>query len=728
MPTASAQMAIDGKWVECLPAEDYGFLGVREVCELKSEAGQTAKKLLLRYLLWPPSGPGGAARLVAQPLPAGHALDLRPVLGKAYHRVAAGGPPRPEACQVLQQDVTGLLTLKAALVQASRAGNFQQVWKHFYAGCKALDSLCQAAGAGGSVTLQCPASLAVAPDGRVVLLDAELRVDGPLAAAPGAQAAFTTWFGAAGAAGVAPSKDASLMHADALLRYFRHVLGGLQQQAEPAGVQALSRVNTRLGQARPGMDLDELEGWIRGAAGEWDIVLEDEPAVVGAAAAPAGAAVPAAKGPSQAAARPPRSWLLRTSLWLNLLLVGAVVALWLLRPSGSGGSPRPSPAEEPGHLFSSYCVVLPVQGTSGDRVHATLVDLFPGTAVEAKGGNGERRLGQKLDEVAKSLAEPEKLKQLLGRLAANHAVRFKGFAAGDGGDNLKAVIERGGIYSLGGESREEYGSLLQADSLSRILDRAGPDGQGEARTLLADLRRAVLEYASLHDALTVLGDRPGFLVHVEPTAAAHDKARQALVGRRDKPVFVSRPVPQLFDAVDPTADTGGGSAAYSLKLERKSFFRVAGRDNRQDVDFRFNRSNDRLKWQTFAPNETIVWRPVPLMRKSGKAEAVSTFDIAVAVPPKVVVFRNQTIFVGESKAEVRQQAQNYVTKVLGLRVPEIDDAVSIKKQDEQFTGALIYSFLADQCRDKPSSSGGDLEVLSGSAFQEARTAEDNALK
>jgi hypothetical protein len=720
-------MAIDGKWVECLPADDYGFLGVREVCELKSEAGQPAKKLLLRYLAWPPSGPGGGARLVAQPLPAGHALDLRPVLGKAYHRVAAGGPPRPEACHVLQQDVSGLATLKAALVQASRAGNYQQVWKLFYVGCKALDSFGQAAGAGGTVTLQCPASLAVAPDGRIVLLDAELRVEGPLAAAPGAQAAFTTWFGAAGAAGVAPSKDASLMHADALLRYFRHVLGGLQQM-EPAGVPGLSRISTRLGQARPGMDLDELEGWIRGAAGEWDIVLEDGPDVVGAAAALSGAAGPAAKGPSQAAARRPRSWLLRASLWLNLLLVGAVVALWLLRPSGSGSSPRPSPGDESGHLFSSYCVVLPVQGTSGDRVHATLVDLFPGTAVEGKGGNGERRLGQKLDEVVKSLAEPEKLKQLLGRLAANHSVRFKGFAAGDGGDNLKAVIERGGIYSLGGESREEYGSLLQADSLARVLDRAGADGQGEARALLADLRRGVVEYASLHDALTVLGDRPGFLVHVEPTAAAHEKARQALTGRRDKPVFVSRPVSQLFDAVDPTADTGGGSAAYSLKLERKSFFRVAGRDSRQDVDFRFNRSNDRLKWQTFAPNETIPWRPVPLMKRSGKSEAVANFDIAVAVPPKVVVFRNQTIFVGESKAEVRQQAQNYVTKVLGLRVPEIDDAVSVKKQDEQFTGALIYSFLADQCRDKTPSSGSDLEVLSESSFQEARTAEDNALK
>ena len=52
------------------------------------------------------------------------------------------------------------------------------------------------------------------------------------------------------------------------------------------------------------------------------------------------------------------------------------------------------------------------------------------------------------------------------------------------------------IFTIGG-SGGEHGSLLQPHSLEKILGRAGLGGDGDARTLLKGLRRAIAEYASL---------------------------------------------------------------------------------------------------------------------------------------------------------------------------------------------------------------------------------------
>ena len=79
----------------------------------------------------------------------------------------------------------------------------------------------------------------------------------------------------------------------------------------------------------------------------------------------------------------------------------------------------------------------------------------------------------------------------------------------------------------------------------------------------------------MQDALGIINDRTAYLLKVDPTPEAHEAVRKKLLSRQDKPVFISRPVPELFDAVDPTADTGGGSAAYTLRLDRKCFWRLA---------------------------------------------------------------------------------------------------------------------------------------------------------
>ena len=244
---------------------------------------------------------------------------------------------------------------------------------------------------------------------------------------------------------------------------------------------------------------------------------------------------------------------------------------------------------------------------------------------------------------------------------------YQGFSA-ESRNGLKALIRRGGVFTISG-GREEHGTLLQSTSIEKILNKASPNNANEARSLLASLRQAVAEYASLKDALSIINDRSAFLVEIEPTTAGHEETRKKLLSRVDKPVYSSRPIPALFDAVDPTADTGGGSATYTLTLARKSWWRQASKDDRSRVDFANNQSNDKMKWQSFDAGKPIVWRPIPLTKANGKTEPVSSFDIAVIREGRVIIFRNQAIFIGESRQQVKTQVGDYITK--GLRLPDL---------------------------------------------------------
>jgi hypothetical protein len=52
MSSASVQMSIDNRWVPCQPAEGFGVLGVRYLCDLGGRGAQ-AKRLLVRPVVWP---------------------------------------------------------------------------------------------------------------------------------------------------------------------------------------------------------------------------------------------------------------------------------------------------------------------------------------------------------------------------------------------------------------------------------------------------------------------------------------------------------------------------------------------------------------------------------------------------------------------------------------------------------------------------------------------------
>ncbi len=726
MNSLTPQLAIDGKWVVCRPPEDYGFLGLRCICELGDTPGQPSKKLLIRRTVWPESGMSAGT----PPIQLAYAkasdscrANLRPLAIKQYEQATPQADGFVQTTEkVVQQDVTGLIPLKNAIVEAANMGRPEKIWQLFHNACQALDEFGKPAGLNKTVQLQCPESLAVNADNRVILLDAEIRLAGGLLRHSEAKKVYTQWFGSKESSGFANSKQASLMHANALLLYFRHLLGELLPETASTGQAVLTKVIAKVEQIRPGGDLDDLEEWIRTNGEDWNIyaAAEEQPSAV---VISAGQSAPESVQPKRR-----RLSLLRASLWLNLILVIAVVILWLLRSTGTSGRDAASPSSqrESNLTFSSYCVVFPTQGTIGEKVNNALKELFPGKVLEIKMAAEERDklLSQKMEETIKSISEPEKTTLLLAQLSKDHSIRFKGFG-GEPGESLSGLIERGGIFTMTKSPREQHGSLLQADSPEKILREAGLNDNQESRTLLGNLKKATAEYASLKDALSIIGNRIGYLIQVEPSAAVHDEVRRKLLTRLDNPVFVSRPLLAFFDGVDPTADTGTGFATYNLRLDRKCFFRAASLEDRKNVDFQNNASNDRMKWRSFEASRLIFWKPIPLTKKNGRTEAVASFDIAVVVQDKVVLFRNQTILLGETRVQVLMQARNYITMILGLEIQAIEDAVSVRQQGDQFTGALSYSYLAEQVTKNSSGDDKDLQLLKLSEFTELKEREDN---
>src|SRR5947209_2557410 len=115
MPPSPVQMCIDGKWVACLPAEDFGFLGIRYICELGASPGQPNRKLLIRASTWPQAGAPAGTR----PPPLAHARNsegtrngFRSVSQKTYQQAIPqpNGKLHAESCAVVQQDITGLVS------------------------------------------------------------------------------------------------------------------------------------------------------------------------------------------------------------------------------------------------------------------------------------------------------------------------------------------------------------------------------------------------------------------------------------------------------------------------------------------------------------------------------------------------------------------------------------------------------------------------------------------
>ncbi len=147
-------------------------------------------------------------------------------------------------------------------------------------------------------------------------------------------------------------------------------------------------------------------------------------------------------------------------------------------------------------------------------------------------------------------------------------------------------------------------------------------------------------------------------------------------------------------------------------------------EDRRKTDFQGNETNSKMQWQTFKANHEIVWTQLPVLRVNGRTDNVSSFDIAIPVSStKVVVFRNQSILLGESKDQVLKQARAYLDRVLGLRNVALDDAVTVRQQEERFTGALLYNYLAEQA----TAQGEDLEIISLADFERLKVTEDKQL-
>lgn len=177
MSVIPLQFAIDGTWITAASDGGLGSLGQRYLCYFTSSEGKTSKKLLLRFQEWPQSGLT-VVPLDLEAVADSRIKDIRPVLIKEYHRTATQptGKTGTAPCTVLQQDVTGLVSLKDAILSAVKKGKLYRIGRLFLASCRILDRFTKSFPLDKAVPLQCPGSLAVGSSYRVVPLDAEIRL------------------------------------------------------------------------------------------------------------------------------------------------------------------------------------------------------------------------------------------------------------------------------------------------------------------------------------------------------------------------------------------------------------------------------------------------------------------------------------------------------------------------------------------------------------------------
>ncbi len=589
--------------------------------------------------------------------------------------------------------------------------------------------------------LQSPTSLAVRDDGEIVLLDAAFSVPN-FPNGSDIHRAYQEWFGDDIQSGQATPDQASIHHSRALLKYFQ-TLAETMKSPVPEVQGQIQKVHRSFRTILGGVPLETMQSNVQQIA-EVDFGIEiddsfpppppDTPPVAVLSSNPSGGTLAAVAVPPPVTKKPSRKgWLVPlVSILLNLLLIAIII--WLLMNGGQlipglGGDPDEETKANESLRFASYCVVFPTQGTTKSSLAKTLEDIFPKRLMDPrKSGKGQATLLQeKKEEVVQDLSDAKSLQQLLNTLKREHSISFKGHNSDEPDGGLKKIIERGSIFTISAASeKKEFGSLLQYNGAERILEHAKLLNDKKSKRLIEDLRKATVEFASFKDALTIIGNRSAFLIQVDPTPEAHEKLRKTLLARGETPVFIPRPVLELFDAVDPSKDEGEGYAKFVLKLETKCYWRLGGEDDQVGIDKDENLTNHRLLWTEFAPGLEIAWSPVGVLYRNGRAKSISSFDIAVVVNEnKVVVFRNQNIFLGDTRDQVNSLAKNNITKFLKLNPPALEDFYTTKSLKDQYTSYLVYTLLADQVTSETKSP--EIELYNLDEFLKLRAKEDTVL-
>lgn len=221
-----------------------------------------------------------------------------------------------------------------------------------------------------------------------------------------------------------------------------------------------------------------------------------------------------------------------------------------------------------------------------------------------------------------------------------------------------------------------------------------------------------------------------FLVQVDPTAKAHADVRFQLLNRRDIPVFFSRPVFELFDAVGPPdTEIKVKVAAYSLKLSTPCYWRLVGAADRKNADFDSNNTNQKMKWELKEAKKEIKWLPLRVAVKVDGVESSKrpySFDIAIVVnQKKVVVFRNQEIAVDQEKKNLVEDAQKYLKNTFQRDDIDLDEAAKFDEKGESVSLVLNYNYLAGKAeQSRPQL----LEIMDLEQFLKTMRNEDEQLK
>jgi hypothetical protein len=197
---------------------------------------------------------------------------------------------------------------------------------------------------------------------------------------------------------------------------------------------------------------------------------------------------------------------------------------------------------------------------------------------------------------------------------------------------------------------------------------------------------------------------------------------------------VPRPTLEVFDCIRPPEGKAMATAGrFSLQLQVKYYWRQVGKRNRDKMDYAgtLPANQAEMKWgDAKGANEVVKWKHLQVrVFESNVSSPIqdSSFDIAIPIDDKVVVFRNQIIITANSAKNVEAEARQMLND-MGLTGVDLGKALNLlppQEKEEGRTGHFHYSYLASYAMNNQP---GRVEIEPAARFEKTRLADDKKLR
>lgn len=353
-----------------------------------------------------------------------------------------------------------------------------------------------------------------------------------------------------------------------------------------------------------------------------------------------------------------------------------------------------------------FYVVYPGENIPIDQIKSVLDESFndkDSKPILINGGPLKRQqlLEDRLKNSLGKISKPEEITSLLNEISKQANIRFLGFESEQSDPQLclKNFLEQNsfGDFSSIDSKLNDTGNLLQSAAKDRLLGYLKGKSIPNAGKLLDDLKQISTDQTSYKELLETIGDRTAIVID----GKKHPNARSKLLSRISSPEFNALPYIAKFATVGKkTEGSEGIRGTFSLVVPQKCHWRQIGVSDRTGIQDIENEYLANTNWREINPPTKIQWVPISVY-KDGQSKDMSSFDLAIPIESngKVVIFRNQTIYLRTSRESVQNTIKKYLKEKMQMTEEKSKDFFNINQTDRGFAGTILYTKLAQSFAD-----------------------------